>query len=153
MRHLKINSIFMSAVVALASFAPIPALAEMQIVAHGLSYHTHPRMSGQPWNVFNGGLALRYVPEGGALSYQAGGYRDSVFQPTLYGLADYTPVQSGPYALGGFAGAKQSKTTSLRPIAGLVARYSANGWAVASRLAPAPQSKGAVITLELSKSF
>ena len=126
--------------------------ADYSIVLHGASYHTNPRQSGLPWNVFNGGAALR-VRMDETLSYQAGGYRDSVFQPTLYGLADYTPVRSGPYALGGFAGAKQSKTTSLRPIAGLVARYSANGWAVASRLAPAPQSKGAVLTLEVSRNF
>lgn len=137
---------------ALIATAGLAQAGEVSLVLHGLSYHTNARQSGLPWNNTNYGLALRYAPNSD-WSYQAGGYRDSVFKPTLYALGDYTPLHIGQIALGGFVGAKQSTSTPLRPIGGLVARYQAGGWGVATRLAPAPQSKGAVLTLEVSRDF
>jgi hypothetical protein len=124
--------------------------SELGLVAHGFSHHTQLRKTGLPWNEFNQGLALRYI-KNSDWSAQAGVYRDSVFKPTVYALVDYTPLHLAGVNFGGFAGAKYS--VKAKPIAGAVARWESSAYSVAARVAPAPQSKGTVYTLEFGLKF
>jgi hypothetical protein len=123
---------------------------EFGLVAHGFSHHTQPRKTGLPWNSTNEGVALRYI-KNSDWSAQAGVYRDSVFKPTVYALVDYTPLYLAGINFGGFVGAKYS--VKAKPIAGVIVRWEPSAYSVATRIAPAPQSKGAVYTLEFGLKF
>lgn len=74
---------------------------------HLTSFQVHERPL-VPWNQGNDGFALRYAIND-AVALQAGHYRNEHSMPgynffTNYGLAEYTPIQLGPWRLGGFAG-------------------------------------------------
>lgn len=124
--------------------------ADYGLVVHGLTHHTAPRHSGLPWNGTNQGLALRYIKDSD-WSSQVGGYKDSVFKPTVYGLVDYTPVHALGINFGGFAGVKHSAKTS--PVAGVVARWEPGAISITGRFARAPQSGGYVFALEAGVRF
>ena len=65
----------------LFAWASTAAAEDYSIVVHGFSYHTQARLSGAPWNEVNPGLALR-IKQSSDLSYQVGGYKDSLFGRT-----------------------------------------------------------------------
>lgn len=132
---------------AAAQTAPAPST---HLVVHGLSHHTEPRKSGKEWNEVNTGLALR-VRYSADWSAQAGIYKDSVFKPTGYLLTDWTMLHVQSVSLGGFAGGKYDG--DLKPIVGGVLRYEQHGWSLTTRVAPAPQSRGWVVTAEAGVRF
>jgi hypothetical protein len=146
----KTIAILCGAAIVAVCFSSEAKTSELGLVAHGFSHHTQPRKTALPWNSTNEGLALRYI-KNSDWSAQAGVYRDSVFKPTVYALVDYTPLRLVGVNFGGFAGAKYSIKT--KPIAGAVARWEPNSYSVATRIAPAPQSKGTVYTLEFGLKF
>ena len=132
----------------------VQAQSSLALAVHGVSFHTASRQSGLPWNSLNAGVGIRFTPSiETPMSYQIGGYRDSVFQPTIYAMADYLPIEVGYFQAGAFGGLKQSRTTALRPIGGLVLRLKNAPLAIALRIAPAPQSHGVVFALETSFAF
>lgn len=132
--------------IAIAVLASMSAQAEGLIpdalVVHGASLHSKPRPSGKAWNEVNYGLAAVWNV-GEDTSLQAGAYKDSVFKPTAYVLVNYMPIHLGDMQLGGFVGAKVSD--KVMPVIGLSASYKH----VVLRLAPAPQSRGFVTTIEV----
>lgn len=78
----------------------------LQVHLTSVQLHERPLV---PWNQGNDGFALRYSFSD-AVALQAGHYRNEHSMPgynffTNYALAEYAPVQLGPWRLGAFAGA------------------------------------------------
>ena len=168
------KKIFFSLVLAIFASGAVADGFSFQI--HGTSYHFKSR-PGVQWDDQNDGFGFRYAFNN-TYSVQAGHYRNSQTFPgsfnffTNYGLIDYTPIHSGPFHFGGFAGiasgydkytytmvnGRANVTVTqdgvLAPVAGLVARYQGKIFNIALRLLPPAGDDGsAVIALEAGFGF
>ena len=137
----------------LAALVVIPVAkaeeGDVHVVLHGLSLHSRARENSKDWNQVNTGLALRYELDG-TLSVQLGSYRNSMNRNSVYGLADWTPLQAGLLQMGGFVGMATHYQPNYRPLLGGVVRWQHERVSLALRLVPI---KNTVICIELGLRF
>lgn len=139
---------FAAAIIA-AVLLPAHAEPAWHLQAHTISHHFSERTGGREWNERNPGLGLRreFSPQ---WSVQAGAYRNSIDRWSTYAVADWTPLQAGPFSAGAFAGVRTNYTKPVQPAAGALVRWQGQAASVTLRLSPKASNTGsAVVALEL----
>lgn len=118
-----------------------PTQADWHPMVHTLSPNFDQPAHGQ-WSAQNWGLGV-CKDLGAALSAQAGAYRNSNHENTVYLVADYLPLRHGPLLAGVFGGLV---TNDKSPLAGgAPVRIEGESDSAALRLAPKSHAVGSVV--------
>lgn len=132
---------------------------QLSVIVHTASKHS-ATPDDYKFNEVNPGAALK-LQLNQDWSLQAGGYRNSYYKPTVYAVAQYTPLHIGNVSVGAFAGlasgyahVSQLNVGKVSVVGGFYAVAQFDNLSVAVRAVPkiTPKQAG-VATLEFGYAF